>query len=147
MNADAVVKRRREDDQLLARAAAKRRRQKPQLIDKFIECPVFLYGFQTAVKQLQTVFPSRYGRFPQTYASNAMRSRVCSENRLLLISGGRLCAMLVRRLLCLNGECVIRDAFRLGTSALSRRHFFKKSSQFTLQLQKKIIFFGICHPA
>ena len=97
MNAGAVVKRRREDDQLLARAAAKRRRQKPQpqLIDKFIECPVFLYGFQAAVKQLQTVFPSRYGRFPQTNASNAMRSRVRSENRLLLISGGRLCAMLV----------------------------------------------------
>jgi WD40 repeat protein len=59
-----------------------------------------------------------------------MRSRVtvCSENRLLLITGGRLCAMLARRLLCFNGECAVRDALRLGTSALSRRHFFRNSS-------------------
>ena len=36
--------------------------------------------------------------------------------------------MLARRLLCFNGECAVRDALRLGTSALSRRHFFRNSS-------------------
>ena len=36
--------------------------------------------------------------------------------------------MLARRLLCFNGKCAVRDALRLGTSALSRRHFFRNSS-------------------
>ncbi len=36
--------------------------------------------------------------------------------------------MLARRLLCFNGECAVGDALRLGTSALSRRHFFRNSS-------------------
>ncbi len=36
--------------------------------------------------------------------------------------------MLARRLLCFNDECAVRDALRLGTSALSRRHFFRNSS-------------------
>ena len=39
-----------------------------------------------------------------------------------------MCAMLARRLLCFNGECAVRDALRLGTSALSRRHFFRNLS-------------------
>jgi hypothetical protein len=54
-----------------------------------------------------------------------MRSRVCSENRLLLIIGGRLCVTVAQRLLCINGERSVRHAFRLGTCALSRRHFFR----------------------
>ena len=109
-------------------AVAERRRRNPQLIDYFVAGPAFLHAFQAAVKQLEAVFPSRYRRSFETDASSAMISRVCSENRLLLISGGRLCAMLARRLLCFNGECAVRDALRLGTSALSRRHFFRNSS-------------------
>ena len=109
-------------------AVVERRRRKPKLIGDLVACPVFLYAFQTAVKQLQAVFPSRYRRSFEANASNAMRSRVCSENRLLLITGGRLCAMLAQRLLCFNGECAVRDALRLGTSALSRRHFFRNTS-------------------
>ena len=112
MNPSAVVERRRRDD--------------PQLIGDLVARPAFLHSFQTAVKQLQAVFPGRYRRSFEANASNAMRSRVtvCSENRLLLITGGRLCAMLARRLLYFDGECVVRDydALRLGTSALSRRH-------------------------
>ena len=111
-------------------AVVKLRRAKHQLIGDFVACPAFLHAFQAAVKQLQAVFPSRYRRSFEANALNAMRSRVtvCSENRLLLITGGRLCAMLARRLLCFNGECAVRDALRLGTSALSRRHFFRNSS-------------------
>ena len=111
-------------------AVAERRRRNPQLIDYFVAGPAFLHAFQAAVKQLEAVFPSRYRRSFEANALNAMRSRVtvCSENRLLLITGGRLCAMLARRLLCFNGECAVRDALRLGTSALSRRHFFRNSS-------------------
>ena len=82
------------------------------------------------MKQLEAVFPGRNRRSFEADALNAMRSRVCSENRPLLITGGRLCAMLARRLLCFNGECAVRDydALSLGTSALSRRHFFRNSS-------------------
>jgi hypothetical protein len=108
-------------------AVVERRRRGPQLIGDFVAHPAFLHAFQSAVKQLQAVFPSRYRRSFAANALDAMRSRVSSENRLLLITGGRLCAMLAQRLLCFNGECAVRDALRLGTSALSRRHFFSKS--------------------
>ena len=111
-------------------AVVERRRREPQLIGDFVARPAFLHSFQAAVKQLQAVFPRTVfpGHSFESNAFNAMRSRVCSENRLLLITGGRLCVMLARRLLCFNGECAVRDALRLGTSALSRRHFFRNSS-------------------
>ena len=109
-------------------AVAERRRRDPQLIGDLVARPAFLHSFQAAVKQLQAVFPSRYMRSFESCALNAMRSRVCSENRLLLITGGRLCSLLARRLLCFNGECAVHDALRLGTSSLSRRHFFRNSS-------------------
>ena len=101
------------------------------LINDLVALPAFLYGFQAAVKQLDAVFPKYYRTMRFSFPPNplnAMRSRVCSEDRLLLISGGRLCAMLARRLLCFNGECVVRDALRLGTSVLSRRHVLPNSS-------------------
>ena len=70
-------------------ALVKRRRTKPQLIRGFVARPAFLYGFQTAMKQLLGVFRSRYGVSSELSAFNAMKSRACSQNRLLLISGGR----------------------------------------------------------
>ena len=109
-------------------AVVERRRRDPQLIDYLVARPAFLHGFRAAVKQLEAVFPSRYRRSFESNAFNAIRSRVCSEDRLLLITGGQFCVMLARRLLCFNGECAVRDALRLGTSALSRRHFFRNSS-------------------
>ena len=53
-----------------------------------------------------------------------MLNRVRSQSRLLLISGGRLCTLLVQRLLCFNGKCAVSNPLRLGISALSRSHFF-----------------------
>ena len=67
----------------------------------------------------------------RSFAANAlksMKSPVCSENRMLLITGGRLCATLAQILLCFNGKCAVRNALRLWTSALSRRHLFRNSS-------------------
>ena len=121
MNAGAAVKRRRENAQHVASAGAKRRRRNPQLIGDLVARPAFLHAFQSAMKQLQAVFPSRYTRSFAANALHAMRSRVSSEDRLLLVSEGRLCAMLARRLLCSNGECVVRNPLRLGTSVLCRR--------------------------
>jgi hypothetical protein len=62
MNAGAAVKRPREDAQLAASAGAKRRRRNPQLIGKLVAHPAFLHAFQSAVKQLQAIFPIRYSR-------------------------------------------------------------------------------------
>ena len=98
---------------------------------------------------MQAVFPSRYRRSFAANALDAMRSRVSSEDRLLLVSGGRLCGMLARRLLCFNGECAVRDALRLGTSALSRRHFFRNSSATcvaTLKGHRNHVFSVAFHP-
>jgi hypothetical protein len=80
-------------------ALVKRRRTQPQLIRGFVTRPAFLYGFQTALKQLQADFRSRYGVSFQLSALNAMKSRVCPQSRLLLIIGGRLGVMLARKLL------------------------------------------------
>ena len=128
MEKGAVVKRRREDPQLIANAVVKRLRRNPQLIGEFVAHPAFLHAFQTAARQLDVIFPSLYRRPFKINALNAMRSRVCPENRLSLIAAGRLCVKVAERLLCFNGECSVRYAFRLGTCILSRRHFFRKSS-------------------
>ena len=128
MNAGAAVKRRRKNAQHVASAVAKRRRRDPQVIGDFVACPAFLHAFQAAVKQLQAVFPSRHRRSFEANAFQAMRSYVCSGTTLLLITGGRLCALLAQRLLCFDGDCAVRDPLRLGTSTLSRRHFFRNSS-------------------
>ena len=130
-------------------AVVEPRRRDPQLIGDLVARPAFLHAFQAAVKQLQAVFPSRLRRSFESNALNAMRSRVCSENRLLFITGGRLCAMLAQRLLCFNGECAVRDALRLGTSALSRRHFFRNSSATcvaTLEGHSSFVFSVAFHP-
>ena len=109
-------------------ALAKQRRKKPQLIGGFVERPAFLYGFQTALKQLQAGLRSRHGVSFELSAFNVMRSRVCSQSRLLLITGGRLSVILARNLLRFKGECAVRYDHRLGASVLSRRHVFDKSS-------------------
>ena len=59
-----------------------------------------------------------------------MRSRVSSEDRLLLVSGGGLCAKIVQLLLCFNGKCAVNRyiAFMLGTSVMSRRNSIRKLS-------------------
>ncbi len=88
MQKGAAAKKRRVDSQLVASAVVERRLNNPQLIDDLVACPAFLYGFQTAVKQLQAIFPSRCGSSFEINALNATRSRVCCENRLLLITGG-----------------------------------------------------------
>jgi len=112
------MKRRREG---MANGVVEWRRRDPQLIGYLVARPAFLHAFQSAMKQLQAVFPSRYRRSFAANALDAMRSRVSCENRLLLVSAGGLCAMLARRLLCSNGECVFRNPIRLGTSVLCRR--------------------------
>ena len=113
-------------------AVVERRRRNPHVIGDLVAHPAFLYGFQVTAKQLGVGLPSRYGiGVSSNFRSlNAIDSRVkvCSLNRLLLMNGGRLCAILAQRLLCFNSHCAVRDALRLGTSVISQRHFFDYSS-------------------
>jgi hypothetical protein len=103
-------------------ALAERRRANvtnPRLIAGFVECPAFLYGFQTALKQQQAGLRSRNGVPFALSASNALRSRICSQSRLLLITGGRLSVIIARKLLRFTSECAVRYEHRLRASVLS----------------------------
>ena len=106
------------------------RRANPQLIDALVAQPAFLYGFQTGLKQLQAVFPSRFRFRFERIALGAMPIRLRRLNRLLLITKGRLCAMLAQRLLRAPGAFAL-DHLRLGKYVLSQAYAFANSSATT----------------
>ena len=108
-------------------AVSDARRRKPQLIDALVTQPAFLHGFQTGLKQLQAVFPSRFGfRFERNPLS-AMPIRLGRVNRLLLTAKGRLCTLLAQRLL--SAPCHFGvDHLALGACIMSQRHTFDNSS-------------------
>ena len=108
-------------------AVAHPRRAKPQLIDALVAQPAFLYDFQTGLKQLQAVFPSRFRFRFERIALSAMPIRLCRLNRLLLITKGRLCTMLAQRLLCAPGQFA-GDHLRLGSCVLRRVYAFHNLS-------------------
>jgi WD40 repeat protein len=107
----------------LSSAVGKNRRN-PAFIDGLLSQPTFLYSFQTCLKQLEAVYPSRL-----RFRSNALQIRihVSSWNRLRLVAGGRLCVMVAHRLLCVPGQRIIDCPIRHGAAILSRRHRFKKA--------------------
>ena len=103
------------------------RRGKLHRIDALVQQPAFLHGFQTGLKQLQDVFPSRFRFCFERNSLSAMPTHLHRMNRLLLITKGRLSAMLVQRLL--SASCQFNaDHFQLGKSILSRNHTFDNSS-------------------
>ncbi len=108
MNAGAVVERRRGDDEFMNGLPA-----------------ALLRLFQTTRKQLEDFFPSRYSfRFYKTVDIAVGVSR----NRLLLLAGGRLCATVACRLLCMPGQRAIGSALIHARAIVSRRHFFYEAS-------------------
>ena len=91
--------------------------------------PAFLYSFQTCLKQLDALYPSRHLLRFRSAPMIAIGSRVGSQkNRLLLVAGGRLCAMAAHRLLCVSGQRAI-EFFPLthGEAVVSRRHSFREA--------------------
>jgi uncharacterized protein len=48
---------------------------------------------------------------------------IALQQRRTLLCRGALCALLVPRLLCFQGECDVREPFRLAQHMASRRHF------------------------
>ena len=110
MNAGAVVERRRGDDEFMNGLPA-----------------ALLRLFQTTRKQLADFFPSRYSfRFYKTVDIAV----VVSRNRLLLLAGGRLCATVARKLLCMPGQRAFETESALihARAIVSRRHFFYEAS-------------------
>ena len=123
-------------------------RRKPQPIEALVAQPAFLFAFQTSLKQLRAVFPSRFRfRFERNPLS-AMPIRLGHVNRLLLTAQGRLCTLLAQRLL--SAPCHFRvDHLALGTRVVSKRHAFHNSSATcvaTLQGHKNSVYSVAFHP-
>ena len=88
-------------------------------IELLITHPALLFGFQTGLKQLQMVLPSRF-RF--RFERNPLRMMpifLSHLTRILLIPKMRLSTILVQRLLCVPGQ-VAGDHLRLGSCVLRR---------------------------
>jgi WD40 repeat protein len=112
---------------LAAAAVSGVRRTKPHCIDDLVAQPAFLFGFQTGLKQLQSIFPSRFRFCFERNPLGAMPLWLSRANRLLLIAKGRLRTMLAQRLLCAPGHFA-GDRLRLGSFMLSGVHVFHNSS-------------------
>ena len=108
MNAGAVVKGRRGDDEFM---------------NGFPAALVRL--FQSTRKQLEDFFPSRY---PFRFYKTVHIAVVVSRNRLLLVAGGRLCATVACRLLCLPGQGAIGSALMHARAIVCRRHIFYEAA-------------------
>jgi WD40 repeat protein len=74
---------------------------------------------------LDDFFPSRY---PFRFYKTVDIAVVLSRNRLLFIAGGRLCATVACRLLCLPGQRAIGSALIHATAIVSRRHFLYEAA-------------------
>jgi hypothetical protein len=108
MNAAVAVQRKRGDDEFMNGLPA-----------------ALLRSFQSTRKQLEDFFPSRYPfRFYKTVAIAV----VVPRNQLLLVAGGRLCATVACRLLCLPGQGAIGSALMHARAIVSRRNFFFEAS-------------------
>ncbi len=103
------------------------RRSKPQPIVALVAQPAFLFAFQTGLKQLHAVFPSRFRFCFERNPLGAMPVLLWRLNRLLLTAKGRLCTMLAQRLLCAPVQCA-GDHLRLGSCVLRRVYAFHSLS-------------------
>ena len=108
MNASAVVKGRRGDDEFMNGFPA-----------------ALMRLFQSTRKQLEDFFPSRY---PFRFYKTVDIAVVVSRNRLLLVAGGRLCATVACRLLCLPGQRAIKSPLIHARAIVSRQNFFNEAS-------------------
>ena len=102
------------------------------LLKYLMDFNAFIWSSQFAEKQLEVIFQSRQAqsvrRHLETRNAFVNPMTVSHQNRRLLIQYGGLTLCLMKGLFCFNGKCAVRYALRLGTSVLSRRHFFRNSS-------------------
>jgi hypothetical protein len=106
-----------------AAAVPDARRTKAHFIEALVAQPAFLFAFQTGLKQLHAVFPSRFRFRFERNSLSAMPIRLGRVNRLLLTAHGRLCTVLVQKMF--TAPCHFHvDHLALGTRVLSKRHAF-----------------------
>jgi WD40 repeat protein len=117
-------------------ADQRRRRRKQEARTPFINFLssqlASLFSFQAGLRYLDAVFPSCIPLCFRYSPTTAIGIRIKFQNRLLLITGGRLCAAVALKLLCETGQRAISSPLRtlivkLGTTILSRRHVFKEA--------------------
>ena len=108
-----------------AGAVAKGKRGHDEFMSGLLSQPALMRLFQSTRKQLEDFFPNRY---PFRFYKTVDIAVVVSRNRLLLVAGGRLCATVACKLLCLPGQPENRSALIHATAIVSRRHFFYEAS-------------------
>jgi WD40 repeat protein len=106
--------------------------------------PALLRLYQTTRKQLDNFFPRRY---PFRFYKTEDIGVVVASIRLRLVAGGRLCATVASRLLCLPGQDSIGSAHILARAIVSRLHFFYEAScAATLVGHSDIVYSVAFHP-
>ena len=94
---------------------------------RLISQPVYLYAFQTLREQLKLIFPTRqYQLFDTKKLPYGFNYGIDMLDRLSLLKTGRLCTLLIQKLLCIENQLPIRNQFRLGTAISSRHNYFDK---------------------
>ena len=89
--------------------------------------PVYLYAYQTTIKQLKLLFPTRqYQLFLTKKQPYGFNYGVDLLGRLDILKTGRLRSLLIQKLLCIEKQPPIRNQLRLGTAISSRHNYFDK---------------------
>lgn len=95
------------------------RRKLSNCVDFLVAQPAFLFGFQTGLKQLQMVLPSRFRFCFERNPLRMMPILLSCLTRILLIPKVGLSTSLMKKLLCVPGQ-VAGDHLRLGSCVLRR---------------------------
>ena len=106
-------------------------RKKQYAIARIIsQPPVYLYAFQMLNEQLKLVFPTRqYQLFFTKKKPYGFNYGIDMVDRLSLFKTGRLCSLLIQKLLCMKNQLPIRNQLRLGTAISSRHHYRIKMTE------------------
>ena len=122
-------------------------KQKPYCIDALIVWPMFLYGFQTSLKQLNAVFLPLNDNFKIPQITTPLQLSLMT--RMRLITNG-LYTMLVRKLLIRDDDSVANNIIRVkfGRHILSRVYAYNSSAKCvaTLQGHREMVSSVAFHP-
>ncbi len=101
--------------------------RKKYAIARIIYQPVYLYAFQMLNEQLKLVFPTgQYQLIDIKKNPYGFKYGVDMVDRLSLLKTGRLCSLLIQKLLCMKNQSPIRNQLRIGTAISSRHNYFDK---------------------
>jgi hypothetical protein len=102
-------------------------RKKQYSIANLISQPVYLYSFQTLREQLKLVFPTgQYQLIDIKKKPYRFNYGIYMVDRLSLLKTGRLCSLLIQKLLYMKNQPPIRNQSRLGIAISSRHNYFDK---------------------